>query len=237
LEYDSLYQSLFNRAAKHLSVVEALAQKPQGMVRKKLLSKTGLSEGGAASAVLDELEHSGFIKRYIPFGKKRRYVIHRLTDPFTLFYLTFVKDSKAQGEGAWLSRINNPQWRAWSEYAFEYICMNHIDAIKKHLGISGVYTEVSPWRSRQAEPGVQIDLLIDRNDRVINICEMKFSVTPYSITKAYADQLANKLMVFRTETNTRKTLFLTMITTFGLQPNAHSLRLVKDSLDMNALFD
>lgn len=237
LEYDSLYQSLFNRAAKHLSVVEALAQKPQGMVRKKLLSKAGLSEGGAASAVLDELEHSGFIKRYIPFGKKRRYVIHRLTDPFTLFYLTFVKDSKAQGEGAWLSRINNPQWRAWSGYAFEYICMNHIDAIKKHLGISGVYTEVSPWRSRQAEPGVQIDLLIDRNDRVINICEMKFSVTPYSITKVYADQLANKLMVFRTETNTRKTLFLTMITTFGLQPNAHSLRLVKDSLDMNALFD
>lgn len=237
LEYDSLYQSLFYRSAKHLSVVEALAQRPLGMERKELISKAGLSEGGAASAVLDELEQSGFIQRYVPFGKTRRYVIHRLTDPFTLFYLTFVKDSKAQGEGAWLARLNSPPWRAWSGYAFEYICMNHIDAIKKHLGIGGVYTEVSPWRSRQVQPGVQIDLLIDRNDRIINICEMKFSVVPFSITKTYADQLANKLTVFRTETNTRKTLFLTLITTFGLQPNPYSLRLVKDALDMNALFD
>lgn len=237
LEYDSLYQSLFKKSDKHVSVVEALAQRPRGMLRKELISRSALSEGGAASALLNELEHSGFIKRYVPFGKKKRYVIHRLSDPYSLFYLTFVKDSKAQGEGAWLSRLNNPQWRAWSGQAFEYICMNHIDAIKKHLGISGVYTEVSPWRSQQVEPGAQIDMLIDRNDRVINICEMKFSEAPFSITKAYAEQLANKLTAFRTETNTRKTLFLTMITTFGLQPNPYALRLVKDSLDMNALFD
>lgn len=237
LEYDSLYQSLFKRSEKHLSVVEALAQRPGGMLRNELIPRSALSEGGAASEVLNELEHSGFIKRYVPFGKKKRYVIHRLSDPYSLFYLTFVKDSKAQGEGAWLSRLNNPQWRAWSGHAFEYICMNHVGAIKKHLGISGVYTEVSPWRSQQAEPAAQIDLLIDRNDRVINICEMKFSVAPYSITKAYAGQLANKLTAFRMETNTRKALFLTMITTFGLQQNQYSLRLVKDALDMNALFD
>ncbi|MCB0597421.1 MAG: ATP-binding protein [Lewinellaceae bacterium] len=237
LEYDSLYQSLFNQSARHIAVVEALAQRPRGLARKELISKAGLSEGGSASAVLNELEHSGFIKPYIPFGKKRRYAIHRLTDAYSLFYLTFVKDSRTQGEGAWLARLNNPQWRAWSGYAFEDICMHHIDPIKKHLGISGVYTEVSPWRSQQAEPAAQIDLLIDRNDRVINICEMKFSVAPYSITKTYAEQLANKIMAFRTETNTRKTLFLTMITAFGLQPNQYSLRLVKDALDMNALFD
>ncbi len=183
------------------------------------------------------VDHSGFIKRYVPFGKSRRYVIHRLTDPYTLFYLTFVKDSKALGEGAWLSRLGSPQWRAWSGYAFEDICMSHINSIKKKLGISGVYTEVSPWRSRQAEPGVQIDLLIERNDRVINLCEMKFSVAPYSISKAYAEQLARKLTVFRMETNTRKTLFLTMITTFGLQDNTYAQQLVKDSLDMHALFE
>ena len=114
--------------------------------------------------------------------------------------------------------------------------MNHIDAIKKALGISGVYTEVSPWRSQQSSPGAQIDLLIDRNDRIINICEIKFSTTPFSITKSYAEQLKRKLTVFKTEHEPRKTLLLTFITTYGLKPNSYAQQLVRDSLDGNALF-
>jgi len=236
LEYGDLYRSLFNRAERHIAVVEALAQKSKGLSRKELLNASGLTDGGSTSSTLEELEQSGFIRRYFPFGKTKRDALYQLIDAYTLFYLTFVKDSKAEGQGAWLSQSNSPRWRAWSGYAFEYVCRNHIDSIKKQLGISGIYTETSNWRSRESENGAQIDLLIDRSDRVINICEMKFSIKPFTITKEYAANLRNKLSVFRAETNTNKTLFLTLITTFGLNSNEHSTQLVHDSLDMGALF-
>ena len=164
-------------------------------------------------------------------------MLFQLIDPFTLFYLTFVKDSKADMQGSWLAQLDSPKWRAWSGYAYEYICRYHIDALKKALGISGVYAEISAWRSQKSEQGAQIDLIIDRNDRIINICEIKFSIKPYTITKVYAENLQNKLMAFRVEANTNKTLFLTMITTFGLVQNEYSQRLVNDVIDMKALFD
>jgi hypothetical protein len=237
LEYGDLYRSLFNKADRHIAVVEALAQKSKGMGRRELLAAARLPDGGTATATLDELEHSGFIRRYFPFGKTKKDALYQLSDPYTLFYLNFVKDSKAEGTGAWLAQSNSPKWRSWSGYAFEFICRYHTHSIKKHLGISGIYTEASNWRSRNLEKGAQIDLIIDRSDRVINICEIKFSINPFTITKDYADKLRNKIAVFREETGTNKTLFLTMITTFGLKSNSHSIQLVNDSLDMSALFD
>jgi uncharacterized protein len=236
VEYDNLFRSLFDKYERHVAIIEALIQKSKGLIRKEVLSLAGLKDGGTATEILDELEKSGFIRRYFPFGKAKREVFYQLIDPFILFYLTFVKDSKAEGQGAWLTQVNNPKWRAWSGYAFEYICRYHLDAIKKELGISGVYTEVSAWRSKKSEKGAQIDLIIDRNDRVINICEMKFSIEKFTITKPYSENLSNKLSAFRSETGTNKTLFLTMISTFGLKANDYSQQLVNDSLDMNALF-
>ncbi len=237
IEYIALYRSLFNRYEKHVQIVEALAEKSKGLTRTELLAATKLSDGGSTTNILDELEQSGFIKRYFPFGKSKRDALYQLIDPYSLFYLTFVKDAKTEGQGAWLSQFDSPKWRAWSGYAFEYICRYHIDAIKKRLGISGVYAEISTWRSQNSEKGAQIDLIIDRNDRVINICEIKFATDVFSITKSYAENLRNKLRAFRTETETKKTLFLTMITTYGLKNNEHSQQLVNDSLDMSALFE
>lgn len=236
LEYGDLYRSLFNNYEKYEAVVEALAQKAKGLSRSDLLKTAGLSDGGTVSNILDELEQSGFIKRYFPFGKAKRDALFQLVDPYSLFYLTFVKDSKAEGQGAWLVQFNSPRWQAWSGYAFEYLCRYHIQSIKKHLGIGSVYTEVSTWRSQRSEKGAQIDLILDRSDRVINICEIKFSIDTYRITKIYADNLRNKLTAFRAETKTKKTLFLTMITTFGITPNEYAQQLVNDTLDMNALF-
>jgi uncharacterized protein len=237
IEYIALYRSLFNRYDKHVTIVEALAQKAKGLTRGELLAVTKLSDGGSTSTILDELEQSGFIKRYFPFGKSKRDALYQLIDPYSLFYLTFVKEAKAEGQGAWLAQADSPKWRTWSGFAFEYICRYHIQAIKKRLGISGVYAEISTWRSQESANGAQIDLIIDRNDRVINICEIKFSIDFFSITKAYSENLRNKLMAFRTETGTKKTLFLTMITTYGLKQNAHSQQLVNDSMDMSALFE
>jgi uncharacterized protein len=236
-EYDDLYRSLFNNPTKHIAVVEALTQKSKGLTRNELLELTRLPDGGSTKKILDELEQSGFIKKYMPFGKGKRDALYQLIDPFTLFYMSFVKDTMAEGEGAWVGQLDSPKWQAWSGYAFEFLCRYHVKNIKKHLGISGVYAEISTWRSQAKSGGAQIDMLIDRKDRVINICEMKFSTKVFTITKAYADNLRNKMMVFRTETDTNKTLFLTIIAANGLTENQYSQQLVQDALDMNALFD
>ncbi len=236
-EYFDLYRSLFKNYTRHVAIVEALANKAKGLSRKEIVQKAKVREGGNLSVVLNELEQSGFIKKHYPFGKSSRDAIYMLGDQYTLFYFTFVRHSKAEGEGAWLSRLGHPKWRAWSGYAFEQICRYHTKGIKKHLGISGVFTEISTWRSKKIDGGAQIDLIIDRNDRAINICEIKFSETPYTITKSYAEKLRNKLQVFKEETGTRKTLFLTMLTTFGTKENTYFVRYVKDTLDMEVLFE
>ena len=236
VEYHNLFKSLFDKYDRHVAVIEALIQKAKGLSRKELLSIAGIKDGGTATTVLDELEKSGFIRKYFPFGTSKRDVTIQLIDPYALFYLTFVKDAKSEGKGAWLSQLNNPRYRAWSGYAYEFICRYHLEAIKKELGISGVYTEVSAWRSKNSEKGAQIDLILDRSDRIINICEVKYAEEPFTITKSYADNLSNKLAAFRAESGTRKTLFLTLITSYGLVRNTYAQQLVTDSMDMNALF-
>lgn len=236
-EYLNLFRSLFTKFDKHVSIVECLATKAKGMTRKELLTHTRIADGGTSTRILEELEQSGFIKRYFPFGKTKKDALFQLVDPYILFYLTFVKDVRVEGQGAWLAQLNSPKWRAWSGYAFEYICRSHIEAIKKALGISGVYTEISAWRSQSSEKGAQIDLVLDRNDRIINLCEMKFSTKPFAITKSYAEDLQNKLTVFRTETNTRKTVLLTFLTCYGLTDNQYSQAIVSESLGAEIFFE
>jgi len=221
----------------YVAVIEKLAEKSKGMTRKELLAATKLPNGGTFTGILAELEQCGFIKRYIPFGKQQRDSLYQLTDQYSLFYLKFVNNKKSRGSGAWLAQLDAPKWRAWSGYAFESVCAYHIEQVKKALGIQGVYCEISTWRSREAQDGAQIDLVIDRRDRVINICEMKFAQKPFSINKAYAKNLQHKVHTFRDETQTNKTLFLTLITTFGLKKNTHSVSLVQNDLDMNVLFE
>jgi uncharacterized protein len=233
-EYDNLYRSLFNSAERHIAVIEALAQKNKGLTRDEVIKISGLSNGGNTTNAISELEESGFITKTYPFGKKMKTSLYRLTDQYSLFYLKFMKNTRASGEGSWLGRIDSPAWRAWSGYAYENICFAHIQPIKKALGISGVYTEISSWHS--AKKSVQIDMLIDRRDEVICLCEIKFSKDPYIITKAYRAELEKKISTFRTETKTRKTVFLTLVTTFGLQENKNSIGLVQNIVTMDHLF-
>jgi hypothetical protein len=136
----------------------------------------------------------------------------------------------------WLSVIDSPGYRAWSGYAFEQVCLYHLPEIKQDLGISGVETSVSSWRSSLKGSGAQIDLVIDRRDQVINLCEMKFFINPFVIDKKYADVLRNKIGLFKQETGTRKSVFLTMVTTFGIEGNRYSGGLVQNDLTMDVLF-
>lgn len=240
-EFQDLYPALFDNAEKHLSVVRALSQKPYGMSRSELLKACGITSGGAGTDILDELKESGFITEYFPFGKTARDVVFKLSDEYSLFYLRFIENSLVSGSGAWLAKSAGPSWAAWSGQAFENICQKHVMQIKKALGIAAVYTETSLWRhkAKAGDPtgGAQVDLLFDRNDQCINLMEIKFSAQTFSITKSYAEELRNKRWVFIEKTGTRKTVFLTMLTTFGVKTNEHYLGLVQNQLEMGCLFE
>jgi hypothetical protein len=235
-EFDNLYASLYRNAERHIAVVETLAKKSKGMSREELLLKASLSDGGSATKVLKELEESGFIRKYQAYDKKEKNAIFQLTDFYSLFYLRFIRNTSPLDNQNWISGLDSPEYRAWSGYAFEQVCLAHIDQIKQALGISGVQTATSAWMGEKDGQKAQIDLVIDRRDQVINLCEMKFSIQQFSIDKAYSDALRNKIGLFKDITATNKAIFLTMITTFGLVRNDYAMALVQNDLSMEVLF-
>jgi uncharacterized protein len=235
-EFPNLFYSLFSNADRHIAIVEALAKKAKGLTRTEIIKGSGLPDGGSMTRLLDELEQSGFIRKYTPFQKKMRSSLYQLTDFYTLFYFRFIKDVSSFDKNFWLNTIDNATHRAWSGYAFEQVCLYHTQQLKNALGISAVLTNESSWRSSSLKNNAQIDLVIDRRDQVINLCEMKFSINPFTIDKKYDIELRNKIAAFKKETGTRKSIFLTMITTFGLQQNSYAAGIVQNSITINELF-
>jgi hypothetical protein len=196
-----------------------------------------MPSGGTVTRILEELEESNFIRKYASYGKKGKGGLYQLTDFYSLFYIKFIKNEDVLNENHWLNGLDSPRQRAWAGYAFEQVCFAHLKSIKKALGISGVQTTISSWIGKVHEKGAQIDLVIERRDGVINLCETKFSINPFTIDKKYADELRKKVDVFRDETLTRKATFLTLITTHGLNRNMHSVATVQNELTMDALFE
>jgi predicted AAA+ superfamily ATPase len=237
-EFTNLYQSLFADAGKHIAIIKALAGKPSGLTRKQIISTCKISTGGTTTLLLQELTESGFISAYLPFEKNVRDSIYKLSDEYSMFYLKFMESSRAAGFGTWLKLSALPSWKSWSGTAFESVCLKHVKQIKAALGISGVYTEESAWRfvPGKDKPGAQIDLLFDRRDHCISICEMKFSDNSFTIDKAYAAQLTQKRDVFKQKTKTKKTMFIAMVTTFGTQDNIYKTGLVQNDVVLKDLF-
>ena len=235
-EFNNLYASLFKNADKHIQVIETLAQKMCGMEREELLKLAKLPNNGNTSKILTELEESSFITKYNAFGKNTRNPVYQLTDFYSLFYLRFIKNSSIKDKNFWINSIDSPEIRAWSGYAFEQICFSHLDEIKKALGIAAVQTVSSAWIGNNGIQKAQIDLVIDRRDQVINLCEAKFSINTFTIDKAYSEELRTKIGVFKDVTQTSKAVFLTLITTLGLTQNDYAQTLVQNSLTMDVLF-
>ncbi len=237
-EFKNLYSSLFDEAQQHTAIITALAKKPTGLNRNEIITECNFSSGGTVTKLLEELIESGFISIYTPFGKNTKDSLYKLTDEYSLFYLKFIRNNKNGGKGTWVRLFTSASWRSWSGLAFESTCMKHIVPIKKALGIDGIHTEISSWRKTGSisEKGAQIDLLIDRNDKCINICEIKFSLLPYELTKAYLEVLRNKLYTFQQASKTRKTLFNTLITT-DTPLNTHKYTgLIQNIITMKDLF-
>lgn len=238
LEYDELMASLFDNSAKHQSIIEALNAHPKGLLRDELLAKTGLNSGGGTSGILEELETSGFITSYVPYGKRLKDKIYKLKDQYLVFYHKFIRPTKTSSKGLWEKLFTSQSYQSWAGLAFENICIDHIDNIKKALKIDGIQTSHGAWHSRANSdlPGAQIDLLIDRADNVFNVCEMKFSSTPYIITADYEQKLRNKIAVFNTAVKHKKAVFPTMVTTFGLLENKYSEGLIQQQVVVKDLF-
>jgi uncharacterized protein len=237
-EFLKLYPALFEHAENHMAIVRALALHHMGLTRKAVVEHTKLPDGGAVTRYLEELEQSGFVSRYYPFGKAKKDTVFRLTDEYSLFYVNFIENRRAQGTDTWHHFSQTQHYKTWSGYAFESICLKHIESIKRGMSIAGIYAEASAFytKGNAQEAGLQIDLLLDRKDHAINLFELKFYREPLALTASDAAGLREKVRRFKALTKTNKQVFLVLIAAFGLKPNEHSLSAVDASFDMNILF-
>jgi len=238
-EFKNLFNSLFDGATHHMAVIKLLAKRGKGLSRNEIINACKLPSGGGTTQLLDELRESGFIEIYTPFGKSSKDSQYKLIDEYSIFYAKFIADGKLKGPGSWATYSSTPSYVSWSGIAYETICMKHIQQIKQALGILGVHTEHSLWRhtpQNKNESGVQLDLLIDRQDGCITICEMKFSRAEFEISKSYAKDLQKKLDVFQEKSNTKKTVFLTLVTTRGVKNLVNYKGLIQNEIKMDDLF-
>lgn len=218
-EFKMLYASLFTSPQPYIDIVTALAKKKKGLTREELVEAIGTKTSGFFSSLLEDLEWCGFIRKYQALGKKSKDALYQLIDPYTLFYFEFVKGNQDKSN-YWQAIHGQPKYNTWCGLAFERVCFAHVGQIKQKLGISGVLTGEYSWRCKADEEkghaGVQIDMLIDRNDGIIDLCEMKYSESEYSISAAYAQEMARKRSVFQQVTKTLKAVHVVLVTTQGV---------------------
>ena len=222
-EFDRLFASVFKNPDKMKAIIECIGKKNAGYTRQEISQLTGITAGGTLSEDLDALIASDFIIKYIPFGMGARDECYKLADPFCLFYLRFVKNKSSLDNSFWLTNLTSQSIISWRGFAFENVCFNHVDQIKKALGISGVNTIQSLWSKRADDTeGAQIDLIIDRADNVINLCEVKFYNNVFVVNNKYHQILLNRQELLEKEMSAGKALHNTLITTYGLKYNEYS---------------
>ncbi|MCR5454207.1 MAG: ATP-binding protein [Bacteroidales bacterium] len=238
-EFNALYSSLFRNPEPYIGTVTILGTKKAGMTRSEIVKVLGSDTGSTLTKVLEDLELCGFVTAYNSIGKTKKDTIFQLTDNFTLFYFKFVCENRKHDSQFWSHSIKKTVYAAWSGLAFERVCFQHAAQIKKALGIAGIVSSTYSWVYRplnESESGVQIDMLLDRDDDVINLCEMKFSLDKYEITKSYDAELRRKARIFTEKTNTKKAVTSVMITTYGLVANAYAGD-IQNQVTMDDLFE
>lgn len=234
-EFDNLYISLFEGSDKYIKIVESLSKKSKGLTRQEIQEATGLTSGGVLTKCLDDLVNCDLIRSYPGYGKTERKIMYQLVDFYTLFYYKFLQKRVRISSGYWIHLQGTTKHNTWSGYAFEQLCLAHYPQIAKSLGISGIMSEVYAWISNQKDGGAQIDLVIKRSDRVVNVCEMKYWREPFRLTQKYINELQNKIETFRRENDVTQAIHLVMITTNGLANSSFS-SLVQHEIKADDLF-
>ncbi|MBR4493073.1 MAG: AAA family ATPase [Bacteroidales bacterium] len=221
-EYRRLYASLYKSPEPYIRIVEVLGKNRQGLTRSEIAGSMNVSSNGALSKQLENLEYCDIIRRYVSKvgGKpKKNDAYFQLTDLFTLFHLTFSK--KLTTEDYWQQHLNTPVTNTWQGLAFEHVCMVHINQIRHALGLDRIAVEYYSWRSSSA-PKAQIDMVIERADRLINLCEIKYTQSEFVITADEDMKLRNRIAAFTRDTKTHCGILPTWITPYGLYRNEYS---------------
>jgi len=231
-EFNQLFASLFDNSERHLKIIKTLAKSNKGVTRVELINQSKFPSSGDFSLKLEELIESGFVTSYPYYNNKKQLTLYRLSDEYTRFYLKFIDKNKNGGTGTWQKLFTTQSYLSWSGFGFETLCLKHIQQIKKALRIDAIYTTNSSWFNKNS----QIDLLIDRSDNVIQICEIKFYNSLFTIDKSYYLNLKNKIEELKKESKTRKNIFVTLITSYGIKENEYSKELVNSHLEMDILF-
>jgi uncharacterized protein len=218
-EFNNLYAALFTNPANYIAVIKACYTKWKGVNQNDIVKLSGIASGGSLTKILDDLEISGFIASTLHFGNIKKERLYRLTDEFSLFYLKFMDSKKTSN---WNLISKSQSFKVWQGYAFENFCFKHIHKIKNALSIGGIITEQYSYNIKNTAKNSsgQIDLIIDRNDQCINICEIKYHDKPFVITKQYEALLEQRIQNFKWETETKKTILLTFITKAGIKNNS-----------------
>ncbi|GHT74968.1 ATPase [Bacteroidia bacterium] len=220
-EFPRLFSSLFKHSENYIKIIKALGKKNKGLTRDEIILITKITNGGRLSKMLEELELCGFIRIDDSFNNKKKNRLYQLTDFYSMFYLNFIDSKKNTAGNYWINMADSSTYKAWCGFSFEKLCVAHLPQIRRKLGISGVLSFTSSWRYFNEDSGAQIDLLIDRKDNVINVCEMKYAQKEYLITKRDDESFRNKIAFFQEDTKTRKTIHLTLISTFGTKRNEY----------------
>jgi AAA+ ATPase superfamily predicted ATPase len=244
-EYRNLFSSLFNNAKIYETIIEAIATSRHGISQEEVFKRCNLPRGGSSLQKIKELEESGFIVGFLPYGHKDKGTYYRIIDEYVLFYLSWIKPySRSMGNlldssGYCEEKNLTPSWKSWSGYAFESVCYKHIDKIKKALEITPG-AEVGSWRyvprSKVGEEGAQIDLLFDRSDGVVTVCEIKYNVSPFCLDKTQLAQLKRKVEVYKAQTKIKKQIFLSLITAGGLKTNDYAKEFIASFTVLEDLF-
>lgn len=224
-EFKYLYASVFKNPEVYVRIIETLGMKKVGMTREELIENSGVINSGDLTLKLEELESCGFIRKYYAFGRKKKQAVYQLMDCFTLFHYKFLVNPPTD-EHFWTNQMNTPAVNTWMGLAFERVCMEHVEQIKRKLGIAGILTEVNSWYCK-ADPekgiaGSQIDLLIARKDQVINLCEMKYSGSEFTVTEKVDRSIRNKISDLSIQTGRKYAIHPTLITTYGLVNNSYA---------------
>ena len=237
-EYQNLYRSLFDNANLHEAVVKALAKTQSGLTRVDIIKQTKINAGGPFTRCMEDPVIPGFVIENIPFGKKKQGSIYKLADEYSVFYHKFIVPNKTMHESDWPKLAASQAYKIWQGLAFETLCLKHLPEVKAILGISGVKTTQSSFlhKGDKSNDGFQIDMVIDRMDQVINICECKYYGSEYTISKEYANKLLHRKTLFIEETKTKKSVFNTLISSSDILDNEYKLQAIDRIIYLRDIF-
>jgi hypothetical protein len=242
-EFDKLFYSLYEFPELYINIIRAIGKKANGLSRDDLIVSTKSSDGGYLNLMLKSLEEAGFISSFLPLGHTRRGIHYRLIDEYVLFYINWIeplhrKTRITTTTSYWTKVIHTAYWYTWAGYAFESVCWKHIDAIKGALGLDSIHVNWSDWRyiPEKSKKGAQIDLVLDRDDDCITLCEIKHTEKNFVITKSYSKEIESKQEIFVEQTRTKKQIQWCFITSNGIAKNEYFKTLVNQEVGLEDLF-